>query len=563
MASIKPERRVMITTVIVMAAGLGACSQAEITQVGKNIYDYVNPQNSFLNPSEVGRFDAAKPWGWSKPVTWAILDNLDMSEMPVEHWTTATDPLPSDMIVETKEYVVGEGDILNISVFELVTPGMPYNDQKTVNELGNVTLQNLGQVHVAGLTPSEIEKKLADLAVKMGFLLKAGNGSQGPQVAVQLYQSRARIFSVLGQVSNPGTYNIIGINFRLLDALALARDIMGGNQPGMDYLYVIRSPRDLGVIPASQPATSPEAAPETAPSATPATTNPLKAIEGAQPGAAAPAMPAPPVAANDGPRFVRPLPQVLTLADIPQSSSLLAQASLDAAISGGTTPVSTPATLPSTTPARTLPADLGQAVSGAASKPTMINVNGRWIEATPTTTGNLSPAEAQAAASGMTMPRVIRIPINKLKEGIPGYNIIIQAGDIINVPNIEPGEFYLMGHINRPGVYTLTGRKVTLKQAIAAAGGLDALAIPRRCDLIRRWGNTETTAQVDLQRIFEGEQPDIYLKTNDLVNVGTDVLAPILAVTRNAYRMSYGWGFTYDRNFYIQPTLTLSSQASP
>jgi polysaccharide export outer membrane protein len=552
MASTIQVRRVMITTVIVMAAGLGACSQTELNQAGKNIYDYINPQNSLLNPAEVGRFDAKKPWGFSKPVTWAILDNLDMSEMPVEHWTTATDPLPSDMIIQTKEYVVGEGDILTISVFELVTPGMPYTTQIAVNELGNVTLQNLGQVHVAGLTPTDIKEKVADLAVKMDFLRPKGAGSQGPQVTVELYQSRARIFSVLGQVNNPGTFNIIGLNFRLLDALALSRDILGGNQPGMDYLYVIRTPRDLGVIPATQPTPGAETAPDTGP----ASTNPLKAIDSATPGAAAPPLPASPVAASDNPLFLRPLSQVVTLADVPQTPTLLAQAGLDAAVSGGTAP----APLPATRPANTLPSGLEQAVGGAASKPNMIYVNGRWIDATPTTNGGMSPAEAQAAASGMTMPRVIRIPINKLKEGVPGYNIVIQPGDVINVPNIEPGEFYIMGHVNRPGVYSLTGRKVTLKQAIAAAGNLDALAIPRRCDLIRRFGNTETTAQVDLQRIFDGEQPDIYLKSNDLVNVGTDALAPILAVTRNAYRASYGWGFTYDRNFYITPTIT---QATP
>ena len=422
---------------------------------------------------------------------------------------------------------------------------MPYVDQKSVNELGNITLTNLGQVHVAGLTPTEIEKLLGDRAVDLGFLRKKGDGgSQGPQVSVQLYQSRARIFSVLGNVSGPGTYNIIGLNFRVLDALALARDISGGNQPGMDYLYVIRFPKDLGVIPASQPAAGPET-----PQSLPAT-NPLKAIDNAKPGAAAPAPSAPRAAAGDDPYFLRPLPTAVTLSDIPQSPSLLAQMVRDAAVSGGG---------PSA-PAKTLPANLDQAVAGAASKPNMIwdEANKRWIEAAPTTTGSLSPAEAQAAASGMAMPRVIRIPISKLKEGLPGYNIVIQAGDIINVPNIEPGEFYMMGHVNRPGVYSLTGRKVTLKQAIAAAGNLDALAIPRRCELIRRFGNTETTAQVDLQRIFEGEQPDIYLKPNDLVNVGSDVLAPILAVTRNAYRMSYGWGFTYDRNFYIQPTRTLT-----
>jgi polysaccharide biosynthesis/export protein len=529
MASNNPMRRVMISGVIGMAAGLGACTQTQLNQAGKNVWDYINPSNSFLNPSEVGLFDKKNPWGPTKPVTWAILENLDMNEMPVEHWTTATDPLPSDMIVETKEYSVGEGDILNVSVYELVTPGMPYVDQKSVNELGNITLTNLGQVHVAGLTPTEIEKLLADRAVELGFLRKKGDGgSQGPQVSVQLYQSRARIFSALGNVSSPGTYNIIGLNFRVLDALALARDITGGNQPGMDYLYVIRFPKDLGVIPASQPAAGTETNPQSAPA-----TNPLKAIDSARPGAAAPA----PAAL-----------QVLTLSDIPQSPSLLAQAGLGAAVSGGGAPQ------PVAAPAKTLPADLGQAVGGAASKPNMIYVNGRWVDATPTAPGNLSPAEAEAAASGMAMPRVIRIPINKLKEGLPGYNIVIKAGDIINVPNIEPGEFYIMGHVNRPGVYSLTGRKVTLKQAIAAAGNLDALAIPRRCELIRRFGNTETIAQVDLQRIFDGEQPDIYLKPNDLVNVGTDALASIIAVTRNAYRASYGWGFTYDRNLYLTPS---------
>jgi protein involved in polysaccharide export with SLBB domain len=171
----------------------------------------------------------------------------------------------------------------------------------------------------------------------------------------------------------------------------------------------------------------------------------------------------------------------------------------------------------------------------------------------------MSQSESIAAATGLNAPRVLRIPIDKLKEGDPRYNIVIRSGDIINVPNIEPGEFYLLGHVSRPGVYSLTGRRVTMKQAIAAAGGLDAVAIPRRCDLIRRIGGIEVTVQVDLQRIFDGEQPDMFLKADDLVNVGTDAIAPFLAVTRNAYRASYGWGFVYDRNLYNQPVITQTS----
>ena len=371
----------------------------------------------------------------------------------------------------------------------------------------------------------------------MGYLLKAGNGSIGPAEPSSFYQSRARVFSVLGQVNNAGTYNIIGLNFRLLDALcspAISRAAINRNGKPVRHSFALRTWRHPRPGTHRLPA---ETAPEPALQPARATTNPLKAIDNARPGAAAPALPVPPVATGSGPLFVRALPQVLTLADVPPSPSLPAQAGLDAAVNGGTNPGTASGA------ARTLPADLGQAVGeAAASKPTMINVNGQWVDANPASGGKLSPAEAQAAASGMTMPRVIRIPINKLKEGLPGYNIIIQPGDVINVPNIEPGEFYLMGHVNRPGVYSLTG-EVTLKQAVAAAGGLDPLAIPRTRLSYRRWGNTETTAQVDLQRIFDGEQPDIYLKPNDLVNVGTDMLAPILAVTRNAYRAAYGSGF--------------------
>ena len=539
MASKSRDRTLRVVVVLTLAATLGACS--DTSQWGKNLGDYLNLRNGLLDPSQVGRFDKEKPWGFSKPHFEPILDKLDLVDEPDTHWVTATDPLPSDLVVEQKEYVLGEGDVINVSVFELVTPGLPYTDQKVVNELGKVTLQNLGQVQVSGLTPTQLEERIAQLSVDKGFLLPKGNGSPGPQVSVQLVQSRARVFSALGQVGNAGTYNIIGTDFRLLDALSLAHDIAGGAQPGMDYLYVIRPQKNAGVVPAETPT----------PTTAPAATSPLKTLDTIKPSAAAPL--------GDGPVLIRPLPQVMTLADLP-AAPRPAVTGLDAAISGGTTPAPMILAAASAAPTMptTAPADPGQAIGGPSASPGKVYINGKWEDATPSNS-NMSPAEAQAAASGMGIPRVIRIPINKLKEGEPQYNIVIRPGDIINVPNIEPGEFYLAGHVGRPGVYSLTGRKVTLKQAIAASGGLDSVAIPRRCDLIRRIGNTEVTVQVDLQRIFDGEQPDMFLKANDFVNVGTDAFATFLAVTRNAYRASYGWGFTYDRNLYNQPVITQSA----
>jgi protein involved in polysaccharide export with SLBB domain len=91
---------------------------------------------------------------------------------------------------------------------------------------------------------------------------------------------------------------------------------------------------------------------------------------------------------------------------------------------------------------------------------------------------------------------------------------------------------------------------MTLKMAIAAAGGLGPLAWPKRCEVIRRIGeNKEEIVMVDLDKISNGEQPDFFIKPNDLINVGSHATARWRAVLRNAFRATYGFGFVYDRNF--------------
>ena len=91
---------------------------------------------------------------------------------------------------------------------------------------------------------------------------------------------------------------------------------------------------------------------------------------------------------------------------------------------------------------------------------------------------------------------------------------------------------------------------MTLKMAIAAAGGLGPLAWPKRCEVTRRVGkNKEETVLVDLDKIAQGEEPDFFIKPNDLINVGTHPTARFRAVLRNSFRATYGFGFIYDRNF--------------
>jgi protein involved in polysaccharide export with SLBB domain len=108
----------------------------------------------------------------------------------------------------------------------------------------------------------------------------------------------------------------------------------------------------------------------------------------------------------------------------------------------------------------------------------------------------------------------------------------------------------MMGHVVRPGVYALAGFNVTVKQAIASAGGMDALGWPDRCEVVRRIGpDRETIIPINLDRIFSGQDPDFFVKPHDIINVGTHAIAPFLATIRTAFRLTYGFGFVWDRNF--------------
>ena len=92
--------------------------------------------------------------------------------------------------------------------------------------------------------------------------------------------------------------------------------------------------------------------------------------------------------------------------------------------------------------------------------------------------------------------------------------------DIIPADNPGPGEFFVSGNVPRPGVYSMTGRQTTVKQAVAAAGINSAALDGYRLQLIRRQpDNQERFISIDLDALFKGAQPDYYLQPNDLLQI--------------------------------------------
>ena len=146
--------------------------------------------------------------------------------------------------------------------------------------------------------------------------------------------------------------------------------------------------------------------------------------------------------------------------------------------------------------------------------------------------------------------RLLEIDYRDLISGKSILNVIVRPDDFINVVPPPTGVVYIDGEISRPGPYDLpaTGQ-LTLSRLVAAAGGLGPLAIPERVDLVRRVGDREATIRVNLAAIRERAEPDIALKSDDHVIIGTNFFAQPLAVIRNGFRMTYGFGFLIDRNW--------------
>jgi protein involved in polysaccharide export with SLBB domain len=146
--------------------------------------------------------------------------------------------------------------------------------------------------------------------------------------------------------------------------------------------------------------------------------------------------------------------------------------------------------------------------------------------------------------------RVIIIDWEKLQKGDLTQNVLIRPGDKIHVES-DIGVVYIDGEVARPGVYNLPPiGELTLSRLVTAAGGLGQIAIPQRVDLIRKVApDREAALRVNLAAIRNKAEPDIVMRADDHVIIGTNFFATPLAVIRNGFRMTYGFGFLIDRNF--------------
>ena len=135
--------------------------------------------------------------------------------------TPAAEPQQADLRLEA----LGMGDMVRVTVFrnpELTTEGR-------VSERGTILFPMIGEVNIAGLTPSQAGARIADK-------LRSGKYVVNPEVTVSMMQVNSRQVSVLGNVVKPGRYPLDSTTARLTDLIALA----GGVGPtGSDEVTII------------------------------------------------------------------------------------------------------------------------------------------------------------------------------------------------------------------------------------------------------------------------------------------------------------------------------------
>ena len=445
--------------------------------------------DSWLDPSVVGRWEQT-------PITMPILDRIDVIESQDALQVQLSQVTPDDLRPDFHEYTIAPNDTLAIVIFELIDPGQEAAYQRQVDGTGMVRLPFIGPVKAAGKTPSQLEAHIADLLERRDIIHDA-------TVSVILQSSTLNAFTVSASPLTGGTrsglYTIPRPDFRLLDAIAMANGVPDRTQ----RLLVIRQ--------------------------TPLTSDVAGIV--------------PEGVGNEGDEAVEPAPPA------PEDTSKLLNELLEGVDAGTTKPAA--AVNPDTAPP---PAGLESSLDKNKKGTQWINVGGTWRQVggdkNKPTAGDEALANA-AQLSAVVTQRVIEVPYDRLNAGDMRYNIVIRPGDIIKVPGQQGGFVYLGGAINRPGAYNIPGEKdLTLKQLIVSGGGLSAIGIPERVDLIRRIGtDQEATIRINLRAIFDGTEPDLFLKANDVINIGTNGYATPLAILRNGLRATYGFGFVLDRNF--------------
>jgi protein involved in polysaccharide export with SLBB domain len=497
------------------------------------------------------------------PTSIPILDRIDIIEQDVElpqlTKVTSADLTPSDL-----EYRIAPGDVLDVEIYGLYAQSQRHPVQRRVDQGGYFRVPEVGDVLVAGLTPQGAQEViLKELASKV---------MTHPSVQVSMLDQTGFTYTVYGGLARWGVFKLSDPDLRLIDVLALA----GGVPQSIKKIYVIRQlPVSDTMLPtwdrekenasSRQPQEQNWGGQGTDSQTTTTTPSIEELIQQLDGGVTNP----------QAPNTEKPSVEISEPNGNTHIDSLIDQLDIGVDTDAGSTPKVSPGVIQ--TVAQPLvdvddlisqrnshqPIDVDELTNasvenGSTTDAAYIYVpeSDTWIAVStdpmkrsevPTGSGNTEQPKAPTV-----LERIIEIPWTQLREGDSSYNIVIRPDDRIYIKAPPLGNMYVRGEVARPGVYTYpnTGHKITLTQFIISAGDLGPIAVPEKVSLTRRIGdNVQATITLNYAAILQQTEPDIFLKPNDIISIGTSWGATPMAIIRNGFRATYGFGFLLDRNF--------------
>jgi polysaccharide export outer membrane protein len=117
-------------------------------------------------------------------------------------------------------------------------------------------------------------------------------------------------------------------------------------------------------------------------------------------------------------------------------------------------------------------------------------------------------------------PRTFMIDLEELLvKGDLILNLPLIHGDVVNIP--VSGKIFVGGEVRSPGGFPLKGKKLTVSQAIALAGGMKGEANGSETKIFRysEKGTGKEILSVNAYAIQKGQEEDLHLKESDIIIV--------------------------------------------
>lgn len=135
-------------------------------------------------------------------------------------------PTDADLYKTDRPYLIGPFDKLTIKVF-----GVQDMDLRVQTDAsGRISFPLAGVIEAAGKTPDQVARTIEERL--------RGNYVRNPQVSVNLEESVSQVFTVDGEVREPGLYPVVG-RMTLLRAIATAKGT--GEFARLDDVIIFRT----------------------------------------------------------------------------------------------------------------------------------------------------------------------------------------------------------------------------------------------------------------------------------------------------------------------------------